>query len=81
MTGKGTRIAEWSERPYTDYKRRQAVVYHRVMLFAYDHGVDVEHQIKGDSDAPIASEWKPLDVYEVRNGYVQKLNRGEVLRE
>jgi len=73
-------IAEWQERPYTAHDRRGAAVYHRVMLFVYDHGVDIEHQAKGDENAAIPTEWVPVNVWEVRNGRVSKLRRREVLR-
>lgn len=74
------KIAEWQERPYTSYDRRGATVYHRVMLFVYDHGIDVEHQARGDEDAAIPTDWTPINVWEVRNGRVSKLRRREVLR-
>lgn len=74
------KIAEWQERPYTAHDRRRATVYHRVMLFVYEHGVDIEHQAKGDENASVPTEWTPVNVWEVRNGRVSKLRRREVLR-
>jgi hypothetical protein len=78
--GNGRLIAEWRERPYTAHDRRAATVYHRVMLYVFDHGVDIEHQAKGDDQAAIPPEWNPVNVWEVRNGRVSKLRRQEVLR-
>jgi hypothetical protein len=80
MTADSRKIAEWEERPYTSHDRRRATVYHRVMLFVYDHGVDVEHQAKGDEQASIPTMWNPVNVWEVRNGRVTKLDTMEVLR-
>lgn len=73
-------VAEWQEAPYTSHERRGAVVQHRVVLFVYDHGLDVEHQVQGDAAAPVPSEWRPITVYEARDGRVQQLDRGQVLR-
>lgn len=75
------KIASWTEHPYTGIKHRSDAVHHRVMLFVYDHGVDVEHQVKGDSNAPVPSEWTPVDVWEVRGRRIQKIDRNSVLRE
>lgn len=74
------KIAEWTERPYTAHDRRRATVYHRVMLFVYDHGIDIEHQARGDEDAGIPADWTPINVWEVRHGRVSKLRRRQVLR-
>lgn len=74
------KIAEWQEYPYTAHDRRGATVHHRVILFVYEHGVDVEHQAKGDKRASFPAEWTPVNVWEVRNGRVRKLRRREVLR-
>jgi len=73
-------IAAWQERPYTAHDRRRATVYHRVILFGYEHGVDVEHQAKGDEGGAVPDEWTPVTVWEVRNCRVSKLRRSEVLR-
>lgn len=78
--GTERKIAEWQEQPYTAHDRRRARVYHRVVLFVYDHGVDVEHQAKGDERADMPTEWTPVNVWEVRNGRVSKLRQMEVLR-
>jgi hypothetical protein len=74
------KIAEWSEEPYSSYDRRRATVYHRVMLFVYENGVDLEHQVRGDERAAVSGEWSPAQVWEVRNGRVQKVREKEVLR-
>jgi hypothetical protein len=74
------KIAEWQERPYTAHDRRRATVYHRVVLFVYEHGIDIEHQATGDENAVVPTEWTPVNVWEVRNGRVSKLRRREVLR-
>lgn len=76
----GRKIAEWSEYPYTAHDMRGAAISHRIMLFVYDHGVDLEHQVKGDEKADVSDEWSPMNVWEVRNGRVSKLRRQEVLR-
>jgi len=73
-------IAQWQEMPYTAHDRRGEVVYHRIMLFVYDHGIDIEHQARGDEDADVPRDWTPVDVYEVRNGRVQKISRADVMR-
>jgi len=74
-------VAEWSELPYTDHKRRGAVVEHRVRLIVYDGGsIDVLHQARGDADAPVPDEWTTVVAYEYRHGNVTRLRRGKVLR-
>ena len=74
-------IARWTEHPYTAYQRRGATVEHRVLLIVYDHGVDIEHQVRGDTQASPPAEWTAITAWEVRNGRVSALDRGEVLRE
>jgi hypothetical protein len=74
-------VAEWSEMPYTDHRKRGAVVEHRVRLIVYDAGsIDVLHQVRGDDDAAVPAEWNTLVAYEYRNGNVTRLKRGKVLR-
>ena len=74
-------VAEWTEAPYTDHERRDAVVQHRVRMVVYDGGfVDVVHECRGDSEAPVSETWTTLVAYEYRDGRVNRLERGEVLR-
>jgi hypothetical protein len=73
-------IAEWQERPYVSHDRRGATVYHRIKLFVYNHGVDIEHQARGDAAAKLPDEWTAINVWEVRNGRVAKLDRRKVMR-
>lgn len=81
MTSK-QQIVRWSEMPYTGHRKRGATVEHRVMLRVYDDGnVDVAHEVRSTDDrAPVPDEWREIDVWEVRHGRMNKLDRGQVLR-
>lgn len=61
-------LVEWKEWPYTAHEHRSTTVHHRVMLYVYDHGVDLEHQARSDGTANVPSDWTPVDIWEVRDG-------------
>lgn len=66
-------ICEWEERPYTSYKRRRAVVQHRIVLEVYrDGNTDVRHEVRSDDDeAKESAQWTLYEAYEVRGSRVE----------
>lgn len=69
-------VAEWSERPFTDYGKRRWDVEHRVLV---EHtpgvGTDVRHQVRsGDADS-IPSEWTDVEIFEGRPHGLESIKR------
>jgi len=71
-------IAEWSEYPYTAYKKRSWEIQHRVVAESFEAtGVDIRHEVRSDDASGVSDEWTAAEVYEAREHGVDKITRAE----
>lgn len=75
-------LVEWTESPYRSYDKRSRTVQHRVVVDDYGPaGADARHEVRSDTDPTVPHTWTEVDVVEVRQHGIQKVSRGEVVRE
>lgn len=70
------KVAEWSERPFTDHGSRRTTVHHRIIVDVFPGvGVDIRHEIKcDDRDIP---DWITATAWEARDHGVQRVEKAD----